>query len=205
MPKWMLETWNWKKKVKNESNPSSGKLASAAAAGGDLSTKKPESTAGATAIGGWSRCSSAASPCHWFSGVQLHLEPVPPPFIDCQPKLGSRSRCLRTQSSHIDCKSVVQWWINQKIDSWENRWMFKCIHGWTCKLLVSPVVGNLPKILSAGGGWGRINPPPVAPPYPLSRPPLLDVHPHWASSSATPPISRPISQFSDLTCWAIPH
>ena len=53
-----------KKKVKNESNPSSGKLASAAAAGGDLSTKKPESTAGATAIGGWSRCSSAASPCH---------------------------------------------------------------------------------------------------------------------------------------------
>ena len=57
--------------------------------------------------------------------------------------------------------------------------------------MVSPVVGNPPKILSAGGGWGRINPPPVGqwhPPTPLSRPPLLDVHP-------TGPPVRPHPQF----------
>ena len=55
--------------------------------------------------------------------------------------------------------------------------MFKCIHGWTCKLLVSPVVGNLPKILSAGGGWGRINPHQWHPPTPCPDPPSLTFTP----------------------------
>ena len=72
--------------------------------------------------------------------------------------------------------------------------MVECAHfGPASCWLVSPVVGNPPKILSAGGGWGRINPPPVADPTSLTSP-------HWASSSATPPISRPIYQFSFLTC-----
>ena len=34
--------------------------------------------------------------------------------------------------------------------------------------------------------------------HPPSSPSLTS--PHWASSSATPPISRPIYQFSFLTC-----
>ena len=82
--------------------------------------------------------------------------------------------------------------------------MVECAHfGPASCWMVSPVVGNPPKILSAGGGWGRINPPPVADPLL----PLPDIPPLGLQFSHTPNFAPNFSIFIShlLSNFTISH